>query len=164
METRPDSLEAFTIGHSNVPADAIIALLRQYHIETLVDVRSAPYSQYSPQFNRETFARTLREAGVEYLFAGDDLGGRPKDPTCYKSGESPTGKAAYLALVDYGEVAKRDWYKRGIGRLLEFAQERRTAIMCSEEDPGRCHRHHLIAQTLLEVNGRARFHPLPASP
>lgn len=42
METRPDSLEVFTIGHSNVPADTIIALLRQYHIETLVDVRSAP--------------------------------------------------------------------------------------------------------------------------
>jgi uncharacterized protein (DUF488 family) len=51
---------------------------------------------------------------------------------------------------DYAEVMKRDWYRRGIERLLQLMGENLTAIMCSEEDPVQCHRHHLIAQTLLE--------------
>ena len=63
----------------------------------------------------------------------------------------PSGdvKGNYLEAVDYGEVMKRPWYQKGIARLTEIAQERRTAIMCSEEDPSHCHRQHLIAQTLI---------------
>lgn len=144
-------LEIYTIGHSNVPADQILSLLRRHGIQVLVDVRSTPYSRYAPQFNREVFARTLSQAGIEYRYEGEALGGRPKDPTCYKSGEVPAGEADYLKLVNYSEVAQRDWYKGGIERLVEVAQKRRTAIMCSEEDPLRCHRHHLITQTLLEI-------------
>jgi uncharacterized protein (DUF488 family) len=89
-------------------------------------------------------------ADIEYVFAGEHLGGRPTDPTCYKNGAVPEGKANYLKLVEYAEVMKRDWYQRGIERLLQIASERLTAIMCSEEDPMQCHRHHLIAQTLLK--------------
>lgn len=140
-----------TIGHSNLSAEEFVAALKAHQIATLVDVRSAPYSRWAPQFNRDDLARTLRLAGVEYRFAGDVLGGRPTDPTCYKNGELPGDKADFLALVDYGEVAKRDWYRAGITRLIELAEGARTAIMCSEEDPARCHRHHLIAQTLLDA-------------
>ena len=69
----------------------------------------------------------------------------------------PAGHADYLALVDYAEVASRLWYRRGIARLRQIAAEGRTAVMCSEEDPHRCHRHHLIAQTLLG-HGLAVWH------
>jgi uncharacterized protein (DUF488 family) len=89
-------------------------------------------------------------ANIEYVFAGDYLGGRPTDPTCYKDGVVPDGKADYLKLVDYTEVMKRDWYQRGIQRLLEIASQRQTVIMCSEEDPMMCHRHQLLTQTLLK--------------
>ena len=115
-----------------------------------MDVRTVPYSQYTHQFNREVFANTLKEAGIEYKFAGEPLGRRPNDPTCYKRGELPQNKTNYLELVDYAEVAKRDWYQKGIGRLLTIAEQHRTVIMCSEEDPNHCHRHHLIAQTLIK--------------
>jgi uncharacterized protein (DUF488 family) len=58
--------------------------------------------------------------------------------------------------VDYPEVMKRIWFIKGIQRLLELADEQTTAIMCSEEDPALCHRHHLIAKYILheypEVN------------
>jgi hypothetical protein len=93
----------------------------------------------------------LKTAGIEYRFAGNVLGGRPTDPTCYKNGELPGDKANFLDLVDYDEVVKRDWYRAGIARLMEMAVNARTAIMCSEEDPARCHRHHLIAQSLLDA-------------
>jgi len=150
LTTQPPSLQIFTIGHSNMEAADLVGLLKRHGIEALVDVRSAPYSQYTPQFNREALSVTLKERGIDYAFAGEYLGGRPKDPTCYKNGELPPPKAEYLKLVDYPEVAKRPWYRRGIARLLEIAGERPTAILCSEEDPGECHRHHLIAQTLME--------------
>lgn len=153
----PPSLEISTIGHSNATAAEIVALLQAHGITRVVDVRSAPYSQYAPQFNREDLARTLEAAGIAYVYAGQHLGGRPTDPTCYKKGELPSGHASYLALVDYGAVAQRDWYRRGIARLVELAAERPTAILCSEEDPRRCHRHHLIAQTLL-AQGIAVWH------
>ncbi len=116
----------------------------------MVDVRSQPYSRFNPQFNCDSFKHTMAYANIDYIFAGEHLGGRPTDPTCYKNGVVPEGRADYLKLVDYGEVMKRDWYQRGIERLLQIAAGRLTAIMCSEEDPMQCHRHHLIARTLLK--------------
>lgn len=138
-----------TIGHSNGRVADFIALLRQHEIDLIVDVRSMPYSQYTPQFNSENLQAELDRAGIAYRYAGDYLGGRPKDPTCYKNGEVPAGHADYLKLVDYAAVAERDWYRRGIDRLVALATEQRIAVMCSEEDPAQCHRHHLIAQTLI---------------
>jgi uncharacterized protein (DUF488 family) len=144
------ALELYTIGHSTLTMDDFLGLLKENYIQVLVDVRSQPYSRFSPQFNRESFKHAMAYANIEYVFAGEYLGGRPTDPTCYKEGVVPDGKANYLKLVDYPEVMKRDWYQVGIRRLLEIVGERRTVIMCSEEDPMGCHRHHLIAQTLLK--------------
>ena len=150
MTGATDGATILTIGHSNLSSEEFVAVLRRHGVATVVDVRSVPFSQYTPQFNRGVLERALAGAGIGYAFAGDYLGGRPTDPTCYKDGEVPEGEANYLVLVDYDEVATRPWYRRGLARLIEIAVERPTAIMCSEEDPLRCHRHHLIAQTLLE--------------
>ena len=131
----------YTIGHSNVSAERIIELLKEHEIQVLVDVRSAPYSRYSPQFNRESFKAELKtKAGIDYEHAGGTLGGRPEDPTCYKEDGKP----------DYEAIQKKPWYSDGITYLLQVAEKQKTAIMCSEEDPDRCHRHKLITQTLLE--------------
>jgi uncharacterized protein (DUF488 family) len=150
---QPDEkLELYTIGHGNASAQAIVELLCKYQIKELVDVRSAPYSKYVPQFNREVFKNLLEKAGIHYAFAGEYLGGRPDDETCYKNQEVPpdgTGRAKFLKLVDYDEVARRPWYLKGIARLIDIARTERTVIMCSEEDPKLCHRSHLIAQTLV---------------
>jgi len=145
-------LVIYTIGHGNAPVTAIIELLHKYAIRELVDVRSVPYSQYVPAFNREAFKKALEDAGIVYAYAGDYLGGRPKDETCYKTEQVPdekTGRAEFLKLVDYAAVMERPWYQKGIARLIEIARTQRTAIMCSEEAPDRCHRSHLIAQTLI---------------
>jgi uncharacterized protein (DUF488 family) len=141
-------VEIYTIGHSNSSAGEFIDALRKHGVQTIVDVRSAPYSQYTPHFNRDTLAHILEDAGIAYVFAGEYLGGRPQDPTCYKHGKVPTGKVDYLKLVDYAAVSRRPWYLKGIERLVQIASERTTAVMCSEEDPHHCHRYHLITPTL----------------
>lgn len=150
MVTTDGTICVYTIGHSNGRAADLIALLQRHDIAMIVDVRSLPYSQYTPQFNSENLHAALARAGIAYRFAGEHLGGRPKDPACYKNGEVPDGHADYLKLVDYAAVAERDWYRTGIARLIALAAENRVAVMCSEEDPNQCHRHHLIAQTLVQ--------------
>lgn len=143
-------MRIYTIGHSNHDEQTFVALLVQHGIETLVDVRSAPYSRYSPHFNRESISHPLGAAGIGYAFAGNHLGGRPRDSTCYRNGVVPPPHSDYLKLVDYPAVAAKPWYLQAIEQLVQLADEQRVAIMCSEEDPLQCHRHHLIAQSLLE--------------
>ncbi len=138
----------FTIGHSNHALDKLAGLLKPHCVVTLVDVRTAPYSRYNSQFNKEHLGQGLGQYGLAYVFEGDCLGGRPSDPACYRSGVAPDENADYLHEVDYGEVMKRPWFIRGIQRLLDLAGREPTALMCSEEDPAHCHRHHLIAAYL----------------
>jgi uncharacterized protein (DUF488 family) len=150
IEPTQSPLRLYTIGHSNVLASAIIGLLKKYEIEVLVDVRSSPYSQYNPQFNREPFEKVLKGAGIDYLYLGDELGGRPKDPTCYKNKQVADLKADYLHLVDYPAMMQKDFFLEGVGQLMRLADLQTTAVMCSEEDPAKCHRHHLIGRYLIE--------------
>ena len=149
MDTRPLDVTLYTVGHSNVALEQLVQLLQNFAIEVIVDIRSAPYSQYTPHFNREVFKLGLAQAGIEYRFAGEYLGGRPDNPKYYKSETLPSGKTNYLQQVDYEAYARDEKYLRGIRHLLNLAQTKRVAIMCSEEDPKRCHRHHLITQITL---------------
>jgi uncharacterized protein (DUF488 family) len=142
-------MELYTIGHSNHRLDEFIQLLEDNGIMCVVDVRTAPASRYNPQFNRDNLAHILPEHNIEYAFAGKYMGGRPSDPTCYKKRALPAEGADYLHEVDYPEVMTREWFIKGVQRLLEMADEQTIAIMCSEEDPAQCHRHHLIARYLL---------------
>lgn len=145
------SMRIYTIGHSNLAIDPFINLLKRYEITTLVDVRTSPYSRYSPQFNRETLAQSLAEHGIAYVFGGDQLGGRPADPTCYKHGRVPEPETDYLHEVDYRAVMDRPWFAKGVARMLAYCATGPTVILCSEARPEECHRHHLIAVHLLET-------------
>ena len=140
----------YTLGHGNHPLEHLIRLLEESGVMTLVDVRTAPYSQFNPQFNKESLEHALSQHYIQYVFAGKYLGGRPSDPTLYKSRTLPAEGVDYLHEVDYPEIMKRDWFQRAIQRLLQLADEQTTAILCSEEDPAACHRHHLIAKYLME--------------
>ncbi len=148
---RKASQKIYTIGHSNVSVRSFISLLSQFEVKAVVDVRSSPYSQFNPQFNREPFEKELKNADIEYFYSGDKLGGRPKDPTCYKNGLLPDPKSDFLHLVDYPAVMQKDFFLEGISRLTRLAVLQTTAIMCSEEDPAKCHRHYLISRFLMSL-------------
>jgi uncharacterized protein (DUF488 family) len=120
-----------------------VALLGQYGIRLIVDVRSRPYSRYVPQANRQTLARALQSAGIEYQWMGDSLGGKPG------------GEAA-----DYDKLRRSQTFREGIGAVMVLAGEQPTAIMCAEGDHRRCHRHSVIAPQLLE-QGLAVLHIQP---
>ena len=101
----------------------------------------------------KNFPLSCRKLQIRYVYAGKELGGRPTDPTCYKASQIPDAVTTdYLHEVNYPEVMKRTWFEQGIGQLLELAAGSTTCIMCSEEDPAHCHRHHLIASYLMEAH------------
>jgi uncharacterized protein (DUF488 family) len=147
--TRDDSPIIYSIGHSNHELEVLIALLRRHGIDILADVRSQPYSRWTPQANRETLAQALQRAGLAYVFLGDSLGGRPDLPSLYQPGGEP----------DYERMAATPAFQSGIQRLLELARDG-VVMMCAEGDYRDCHRHKLITPQLLEQGARVlHIHP-----
>ncbi len=128
----------YTIGHSNHEQERFCGMLNQHEIEVLADVRSQPYSRYSPQFNSKELQAALAAENIRYLFMGNQLGGRPQGDQFYDD----------EGYVLYHRVAESDIFRTGIDRLLEGIDKMRVAIMCSEEDPGVCHRFLLITRVL----------------
>jgi uncharacterized protein (DUF488 family) len=128
----------YTIGHSNHPIDRFIALLHQHDVDAVADVRSTPYSRFNPQFSKEKLQAALAAAGIRYVFLGEELGARSKDPTCYDEG----------GRVSYAKLASTDLFRRGLDRLLAGMQNHRIAIMCAEREPLECHRTILVSREL----------------
>jgi len=131
-------MTVFTIGHSNHPLETFLALLLQHQLARVVDVRSSPYSGYASQFNREAIQPALRARGIEYLFLGDRLGGRPEGRQFYDA----------AGHVLYDRVAASAAFTRGIDRLCETLSTGRVTLLCGEEDPTHCHRRRLIGRVL----------------
>jgi uncharacterized protein (DUF488 family) len=133
------SLVVWTVGHSTHPVEALVELLRGQRIEVLADVRSAPYSRHNPQFRKEKLRASVEAAGLRYVWLGAELGGRPPEPELYDA----KGHARYDL------VARTERFQAGLDRLIGGAASYRVAIMCSEEDPARCHRRLLVTRALV---------------
>lgn len=150
-------MQLYTVGHSNISIEDFIDLLNHHKITVLVDVRSAPYSKYVPHFSKRQLENYLKEHDFDYRYAGEYLGGRPKDESLYiqEIPDDKTSKASdYLKRVDYIKLMQQDDFRKGIRRLLEIINETtdgNVAIMCSEANPLDCHRHHLITRSLLDA-------------
>lgn len=137
----------YTIGHGTRKAEDFLSLLQHYAIKYLVDARSVPYSRFNPQYNQKTLKGFLEENGVTYVYMGDTLGGRPKEPICYDD----NGK------INYDILRQTDFFQEGLIRLkTAYFRNIPVAIMCSERKPENCHRSRLIANALVEDNVEVR--------
>ena len=130
-----------TVGHSTRIWKDFLALLRAHRVKRVIDVRSVPRSRHNPQFNRETLSKKLRAARIGYVHLRK-LGGlrhaRRDSPNMGWRNASFRGFADYMQTSDF-EV--------GLQRLMKLAGQKRSAIMCAESVPWRCHRS-LIADAL----------------
>src|SRR5215207_7650673 len=131
----------FTVGHSNHSAERFTGLLRRHGIETVADVRSYPYSRHVPHFNARSLEEILSNDGIVHLFLGRELGGRPEGENFYDSD----------GRVDYTLVGRSLSFLDGISRLEQEIRTRTVALLCSEEDPARCHRRLLVGRALEEL-------------
>jgi uncharacterized protein (DUF488 family) len=127
-----------TVGHSNHRIDILLGMLKNHHVEIVVDTRSQPYSKYSPQFDQPALKTSLAAHGIRYLHMGRELGGRPADAEFYDS----------EGHVLYDRVADSELFREGLARLEKGLGKFRVAMLCSEESPVACHRRLLIGRVL----------------
>lgn len=130
-------VEVLTIGHSTLPYERFLGLLRRCSVTAVADVRTAPYSRYSPHFNRDALRHELGHDGIAYVFLGHELGGRPKDKQLFRDG-----------VADYEKMARSAEFAKGLNRVVDGAKKYRIAMMCSEHDPLDCHRCLLVGRAL----------------
>jgi uncharacterized protein (DUF488 family) len=132
----------FTVGHSTLPLESFIGLLQAYGIERLADIRTIPRSRRNPQFNADTLPVELAKQGIEYQ-PMPELGGlrhaRKDSPNMGWRNDSFRGYADYMQTAAFAEAVEI---------LVKLGREKRTAIMCAEAVPWRCHRS-LVADALL---------------
>lgn len=109
----------YTLGTSLRSPVEFIELLTSHGVQVVVDVRRFPSSRFE-HFCREKLAGLLSEAGIDYVYMGGELGG-------YRRG-------GYQAFTTSPE------FRAGVEELEGVAQQKRTAIVCAERFPWRCHR------------------------
>jgi uncharacterized protein (DUF488 family) len=132
------AIEIYTVGHSTQPFEKFLCLLHKQAVTAIADVRSAPYSRFNPQFNREELRSALKVHGIRYVFLGKELGARSDDECCYIDGK-----------VQYKLLARTPLFQSGLTRVIEGAEAHKIALMCAEKDPLDCHRTILVARELV---------------
>lgn len=131
-------IDIFTIGHGSMSADEFVDLLKRRGIEIVADARSIPYSRHAAFCNYGSLEPMLVKFGIDSRYMGVTLGGKPADPAMLDDSGAP----------DYVKMARSEPFLAGIEELASLAREKRACILCSEENPARCHRGALIAPEL----------------
>lgn len=131
----------FTLGTSTRSMEEFIAILEARGITRVCDVRSFPGSRRYPHFSREAFAASLREAGFEYAWLGERLGG-------YRKG-------------GYEEHMRTAAFEEGLVELEGMASQVPSVVVCAEALPWRCHRRYIARA--LEERGWEVVHIIDAS-
>ena len=152
-----------TIGHSTLPIDTFLAILRENGVRTLADIRTVPKSRHNPQFAQENLARSLADAEIEYRWQRT-LGGlrHPRKDSINTGWRN-------LSFRGYADYMQTPEFAAAIVDLLNAAPHHHTVIMCAEAVPWRCHRS-LVADTLTvrglpvehiyyDAKGRSRHEP-----
>jgi uncharacterized protein (DUF488 family) len=140
------TITLYSVGHSRHTAERFTALLHAAGIQLLADVRSQPASRWVPHFAKAALQKLLQAQGIGYEFLGRELGGRPSGAEYH----------AADGTLDYARRAESAEFQAGIARLLELAQQRRTVMLCAEEDPAHCHRQRLITPALLRAGANVQ--------
>jgi uncharacterized protein (DUF488 family) len=142
----------WTIGHSTRSIDEFVDVLRTFHLELIVDIRSLPGSKRFPHFNKEFLELSLPENGIQYVHLKELGGLRKVQPGSVNAGWR---LAAFRGYVDYMET---DAFKNAINELQNYASGKRTAYMCSEVLWWRCHRS--LVSDYLKLSGWTVIHIL----
>ncbi len=122
----------YTMGTSDRGWEEFLALLREYRLSQVIDVRSFPTSRF-PHFAGEEMRRNLEEGGLEYRWLGESLGG-------YRRG-------------GYQSYTTTPAFRRGIEQLERVVVGGHSVLVCAERFPWKCHRR-FIARALEERGWR----------
>ncbi len=134
----------YSIGYATKPIEIFISQLQHYDVDAIADVRSVAYSKVFTDYRRENLTRSLAKAGIKYVYLGDELGPRSKDPAHYDE----------HGQVQFDRLLESHLFKQGIKRIQRGLENGLgIAMMCAEKDPTNCHRSLLVAHYLKHERG-----------
>ena len=131
----------YTIGYSGFPRDEFVAAIANLGINTVIDVRSSPYSHHSPEYDCSEMEVRLKEDGIRYQSYAEEFGARQENPAFYSED----------GIMDFEIFAKSDQFRNGLEKVTQAMEEGASiALMCKEEPPIECHRAILVARAFRE--------------
>lgn len=149
-------VDIYTLGHGSLSWGDFLGILRVHRVARVVDVRAYPGSRRNPQFLKTRMEVALAEEGIAYRWEGKDLGGF----------RDSKGNSRHVALTNeglrgYADHMETDCFREAIQRLVREATEAKTAIMCAEVNPYRCHRR--LISDYLAARGHRIWHIISRS-
>lgn len=144
----------FTVGHSTLEAEELLAMLEGAGVAGVVDVRRHPGSRRHPHFSKDAMGAWLAEAGVAYRWA-EALGGRR--PTADDSPHVALRNAGFRGYADHMTTEE---FATALVELLDEAAGNPTAVLCAESLWWRCHRR-LLADAAVLLHGADVVHLRP---
>ena len=131
----------YTIGYSGFSIEDFVATLKRHNISLVVDVRSSPFSNYFPEYNKDALEICLKTHVIYYRNYADSFGARQNDRKYYC-------KEGYL---DFEVFSKAEPFLQGIKKLCNSMEQNYAfALLCAEKDPICCHRTILVARAFFE--------------
>ncbi len=137
-----NNLSIYTVGHSTRPIETFIELLQGHGVGRLVDIRTMPRSRHNPQFNTDTLAESLAQAGIGYTHIAG-LGGLR-----HSTAASPNKGWRNKSFRGYADYMQTPAFQASLEEVIALAKKEPVALMCAEAVPWRCHRS-LVADALL---------------
>jgi len=127
----------WTVGHSTRTWEEFVAILREFSIETVCDIRAWPSSRKFPHFNGEAMRAALARESIAYRWMGEALGGHRKKGL---GAASPNKALRSLGFRNYADHMQSESFRRALDDLEALASRSQTAVMCAETLHFRCHR------------------------
>ena len=130
--SRPFKL--YTVGHSSHTFKEFLQLLKAHGVGRVVDIRTIPKSRRVPWFNKENLAPALNQANIRYAHLPELGGLRHAKKDSINLGWK---NASFRGFADYMATPE---FEKGLEKLNGMLPTLKTAIMCAEAVPWRCHR------------------------
>lgn len=151
---------------ANVNVPEMLQALKALGVNTLIDVRSVPYSQQAPACNADLLKISCAVAGLMYGHMSE-LGAKADEHSDVfsRAGDVFFEKEVYPVpksrrpddgallpsdeIVDFAKMRASKSFLSGLERLRKGCRlGYRMALMCSEKNPVDCHRYFLISQAI----------------
>ena len=145
------SKSIFTIGYSDFLMDDFIKALKQNNVNVVIDVRSSPYSERYPHYNKGIIENTLRANKIHYRNYANEFGARQNDPSYYN-------EEGYL---DFENFSESEQFQYGVKKICDSVERGyHVVFMCAEKSPIQCHRAIMVSK-VFHSKGFDVIHILP---
>lgn len=125
-------MRIFTIGYEAATMADFLTALKNSGLERVIDVRALPLSR-RPGFSKSPLRAALAEEGIDYVHLkalGTPAAGREA---------ARKGKHQELERIYAGQLELPEAIAAG-AQMVSLAEEKPSALLCYEREPGGCHR------------------------